>query len=152
MASPDTPHVAARPPRIVAIGGNGFSTQPDNLLLEEFILSLVRSTPPRVCFVPTASGDSEGYVTRFYRAFSQLDCRPADLPLFERQVEDLERFVLEQDVIYVGGGSTANLLAVWRIHGLDRVLKQAWHAGIVLCGVSAGMNCWFSASVTDSFS
>ena len=137
---------------IVAIGGAGFSTQPDNLLLERFILSLARTSPPRVCFVPTASGDSEGYVMRFYRAFGQLDCRPADLPLFERTVDDMEEFVLEQDVVYVGGGSTANLLAVWRTHGLDRVLERAWREGVVLSGVSAGMNCWFSASVTDSFS
>ena len=96
------------------MGGGGFSMEPDNLLLDEFILSLARSPRPRVCLVPTASGDPEGYVARFYRAFAALDCRPADLQLFPRMVDDLESFVLAQDVIYVGGGSTANLLAVWR--------------------------------------
>lgn len=135
--------------RVVAMGG--FPTQPDNRLLERFVLSLSRSETPRVCFVPTASGDAEGQVVRFYRAFAELDCRPADLGLFARTVADLESFVLAQDVIYVGGGSTANLLAVWRTHGLDRVLRLAWEAGVVLCGASAGMNCWFEASVTDSF-
>jgi dipeptidase E len=133
------------------MGGGGFSMEPENPLLDRFVLSLARSARPRVCFVPTAGGDPEGYVARFYRAFSALDCRPTDLQLFARTVGDLRSFVLEQDVVYVGGGSTANLLAVWRAHGLDRVLAEAWHEGVVLCGISAGMNCWFSGSVTDSF-
>ena len=126
--------------------------EPDNLLLDQFVLSLARSSPPRVCFVPTASGDAEGYVARFYRAFTSLDCRPSDLQLFNRSGSDLESFVLGQDVVYVGGGNTANLLAVWRLHGLDRILRMAWEEGVVLCGLSAGMNCWFAESVTDSFS
>jgi dipeptidase E len=101
--------------------------------------------------VATASGDAEGYVAGFYRAFAKHDCRPADLGLFDRRVGDLRRFVLEQDVVYVGGGNTASLLAVWRAHGLDSILREALDAGAVLCGVSAGMNCWFQASTTDSF-
>jgi dipeptidase E len=136
---------------IVGMGGGGFSEEPDNPLLDRFVLSLARRERPRVCFVATASGDSEGYVARFYRAFAEHDCRPADLGLFDRLVGDLRRFVLEQDVLYVGGGNTASLLAVWRTHGLDAILREALDAGAVLCGVSAGMNCWFEASTTDSF-
>jgi peptidase E len=137
--------------RIVAMGGGGFSMEPDTPLLDDFVLSLAREPTPRVCFVATASGDSPQYVRDFYRAFAPRDCRPSDLALFDRRIADLRAFVLEQDVVYVGGGSTANLMAVWRTHGLDRVLAEAWHAGIVLCGISAGMNCWFRESVTDSF-
>ncbi len=137
--------------RIVAMGGGGFSMEPDNPLLDEFVLSLARTPRPRVCFVPTAGGDNDGYVARFYRAFAALDCRPAELRLFEREVLDLESFVLAQDVIYVGGGNTASMLAVWRAHGLDQVLRRAWAGGVVMCGLSAGMNCWFRQSVTDSF-
>jgi dipeptidase E len=137
--------------RVVALGGGGFSMEPGNPLLDRFILSLVGTERPRVCFVPTASADSESYVLNFYRAFTALECCPGDLPLFERQIEDMESFVLAQDVIYVGGGNTANLLAVWRVHGLDRVLARAWEEGVVMCGISAGMNCWFEQSVTDSF-
>jgi len=133
------------------MGGGGFSMEPDNPLLDTFVLSLARSPHPRVCFLPTASGDAEGYVARFYRAFAALDCRPTDLQLFARTVGDLEPFMLEQDVIYVGGGNTASMLAVWRTHGLDGLLRLAWEEGIVLCGLSAGMNCWFTESVTDSF-
>jgi hypothetical protein len=95
--------------RIVAMGGGGFSMEPGNPLLDEFVLSLARSSQPRVCFLPTASGDADSYITRFYRAFAALDCRPAELRLFNRDVLDLESFVLAQDVIYVGGGNTANL-------------------------------------------
>jgi dipeptidase E len=137
--------------RIVAMGGGGFSMEPENPLLDEFVLSLTRAPRPRVCFVPTASGDPDGYVAAFYRAFAALDCRPSDLGLFARTVGDLRAHVLAQDVVYVGGGSTANLLAVWRTHGLDRILEEAWREGVVLCGISAGMNCWFQQSVTDSF-
>jgi peptidase E len=115
------------------------------------VLSLAGRERPRVCFVATASGDEPAYVTGFYRAFAARDCRPSDLGLFERRIADLRAHVLAQDVVYVGGGSTANLLAVWRVHGLDRVLREAWDAGVVLCGISAGMNCWFQSSVTDSF-
>jgi peptidase E len=133
------------------MGGGGFSMEPDNPLLDEFVLSLARSSRPRVCFLATASGDDESYATGFYRAFAALDCRPSDLRLFDRSVLDLESFIRDQDVIYVGGGNTANLLAVWRTHGIDRLLRRAWEQGVVLCGLSAGMNCWFTQSVTDSF-
>jgi dipeptidase E len=137
--------------RIVAMGGGGFSMEPENPLLDEFVLSLARSSPPRICFVPTASGDADSYLVGFYRAFAARRCRPTDLQLFRRTVEDLEAFVLAQDVIYVGGGNTASMLAVWRAHGFDRLLRRAWAEGVVLCGLSAGMNCWFEGSVTDSF-
>jgi dipeptidase E len=133
------------------MGGGGFSMEPENPLLDQFVLSLAPGPRPRVCFLATAGGDADSYVMRFYRAFGRLDCRPTDLSLFAREVADLEAFLAEQDVVYVGGGSTANLLAVWRAHGLDRALRGAWERGAVLCGISAGMNCWFEGSVTDSF-
>jgi dipeptidase E len=133
---------------IVAIGGGG---PPDIAPILRFIAGLARRERPRVCFVPTASGDDLGAVVRFYRAFSGLDCEMADLPLFHRTAGDLAAFVREQDVFYVGGGNTANLLAVWRTHGLDELLREALTDGAVLCGSSAGMNCWFEASTTDSF-
>ena len=107
--------------RIVALGGGGFSMEPDNPLLDRFILSLVRRPSDRGSASSRRRARSFGGLRAgFYRAFSRLDSRPSDLQLFDRQIEDLESFVLAQDVIYVGGGSTANLLAVWRAHGLDR--------------------------------
>lgn len=84
-------------------------------------------------------------------AFSQVDCTPSDLTLFNRTVGNLEEFVLSQDLVYAGGGNTANLLAVWRAHGLDQVLRRAWQEGVVISGISAGMNCWFEQSLSDSF-
>jgi dipeptidase E len=143
---------------IIAIGGGGPTTQPYNSLLDDFVLSRARRTPARVCFVPTASADSHTYIARFYRAFSGR-CIPTDLTLSDPPglprrpptTADLPAFVAEQDVFYVGGGNTANLLALWRAHGLDRLLGDAWRAGAILSGISAGMICWFEASVTDSF-
>ena len=142
--------------QIVAMGGGGFSMEPDNPLLDDYVLGLARtsrdrSSGARVCFVPTASGDSENYCLRFYDSFARRNCVPSHLPLFVRKPGDLRSFVLEQDVIYVGGGNTVNLLAVWRAHGLDRILREALSGGTVLCGISAGAICWFEAGVTDSF-
>lgn len=136
--------------RIVAMGGGTF-WQPYDPTRERFILSLARRSRPRVAFLGTASGDSDKYTANFFRAMSELDCTPTDLPLFERRDRDLRRAVNDLDVIYVGGGNTLSLLAVWRAHGLDEILRDAWQAGVLLCGVSAGMNCWFEQSVTDSY-
>jgi dipeptidase E len=136
---------------VVALGGGGFSMEPDNPLLDDYVLSLARCRKPRVCFVPTASGDSESYCLRFYDAFVPRSCTPTHLPLFKRRTADLREFVLSQDVIYVGGGNTANLLAVWRVHGLDAIFREAHKQGVVLCGISAGSLCWFEGGVTDSF-
>jgi peptidase E len=138
--------------QILAMGGGGFSMEPDNPLLDDYLLSLAPDgRRPRVCFVPTASGDSDGYSERFLAAFGPDRAEASVLSLFNRTVADLDAFVQEQDIIYVGGGNTANLLAVWRVHGLDVALEKAYQQGVILAGISAGMNCWFEASVTDSF-
>jgi peptidase E len=128
----------------LAIGGG------DGWFAEE-VFALARRPRPRVCYVGTASGDPESALLRAYRAFAPLECEITDLSFFERTVADLAAFVREQDVFWVGGGSTANLLAVWRLHGLDALLREAYDGGAVLAGVSAGMNCWFEGSTTDSF-
>jgi peptidase E len=133
------------------MGGGGFSHDGDDVLLDDHVLSLTGKDRPRVCFVPTASGDADSYVERFRDAFPATRAEASVLTLFAREVADLRGFVLSHDVVYVGGGSTANLLAVWRVHGLDRILEEALEAGVVLAGLSAGMNCWFDGSVTDSF-
>ncbi len=140
------------------MGGGGFSMEPDNPLMDEFVLSLVPDRPARICFVPTASADSAHYIVKFYRAFSGRAV-PVDLTLFDStflprqpaETAELESFAADQDIFYVGGGNTANLLAMWRAHGLDRILHEAWVRGAVLCGVSAGMICWFRDGLTDSF-
>jgi peptidase E len=139
-----------RPPQIVAFGGGGFSMEPGNPLLDDYVLSLVGRERPRVCFLPTASGDADHYVVRFYRTFCESSCEASHVSLFRREcgVADLERHLLTRDVIYVGGGSVLSLLGAWRAHGLDRILRRAWQAGVVLCGGSAGSLCWFAEGVT----
>ena len=143
---------------IVALGGGGFPVEPDNPLLEDFILSLASRKPAKICFVPTASADAAPYLVRFYRAFSGR-ALATDLTIFDTtslprrpsNTSDIASFVAEQDIIYVGGGNTANLLAIWRTHGLDKILRDAWVNGAILCGVSAGMLCWFQDGLTDSY-
>jgi peptidase E len=132
------------------MGGGGFSMEPENPLLDRYILGLSRAERPRVCFLGTASGDAQGYIERFYSAFAQHPCTPTHLSLFSPPQADLRAFVLEQDVIYVGGGNTKSLLALWREWGLDSIFREAWEQGIVLSGVSAGSICWFDQGVTDS--
>jgi peptidase E len=142
--------MAPRERQIVAMGGGGFSME-ETPLLDDYVLRLTGQDRPRVCFVPTAAGDADNYLARFYRSFNADRCRASDLALFTRTIQDLRAFLLTQDVIYVGGGNTANMLAVWRVHGVDAILRGAWEAGIVLCGLSAGGLCWFEGGVTDSF-
>jgi len=139
-----------RPPQIVAMGGGGFSMEPENLLLDRFVLSAAKVPAPKVCFVGTASGDSQIYLDRFYAAFGSLTCVPSHLSLFQPATADLRGFVLEQDVIYVGGGNTRNLLVLWREWGLDAILREAWLGGIVMAGISAGSICWFEQGLSDS--
>jgi len=137
--------------QIVALGGGGFSEEPDNPLLDDFILSLTGRERPRVCFVGTASGDSQRHLDKFYGAFTEDRARASDLSLLRKSdISDLQVFLLDQDVIYVGGGSTVNTLAVWRVHGADRALHRAWEVGVVPAGISAGMICWFRAGLTGS--
>lgn len=143
---------------IVAMGGGGFSMEPDNPLLDDFILSLAPRTPARVCFIPTASADSAQYLVKFYRVFSgraiATDLTIFDPPAVPRNpsnTSDIASFIADQDILYVGGGNTANLLAIWRVHGLDQLLYEAWCNGTILCGISAGMICWFRDGLTDSF-
>ena len=135
--------------QIVAFGGGGFSMESGNPLLDEYVLGLSRSERPRVCFLPSASGDADHYVVRFYQAFGADRCEPSHVSLFRRgDSRDLREHLLAQDLIYVGGGSVISLLGVWRAHGLDVVLREAWESGVVLCGVSAGSLCWFAEGIT----
>jgi dipeptidase E len=141
-----------RLPQIVAFGGGGFSMEAGNPLLDDYVLRQTGVERPKVCFVPTASGDADHYVVRFYRAFSPTRCEPSHLSLFRRDRAaaggDIAAHLLDQDLIYVGGGSVVSLLGVWRAHGIDEILREAWRRGVVLCGLSAGSLCWFSEAVT----
>lgn len=128
--------------------------EPKNPLMDDYVLELSGAERPRICFLPTASGDADHYVVRFYRRFGAGRSEPSHVSLFRRDTSagavegNLEDHLLSQDVIYVGGGSLKSLLGAWRAHGLDRTLRRAWKKGVVLCGLSAGSLCWFQDSVT----
>ena len=141
----------ARPPQIVAFGGGGFSMEWGNTLLDEHLLALTGVERPRVCFLPTASGDADHYVVRFYRAFPASRCEPSHISLFRREtgVGDPRGHLLAQDLVYVGGGSLISLLGTWRAHEVDVALREAWRAGVVLCGGSAGSLCWFAEALSS---
>jgi peptidase E len=133
--------------RIVACGGRElFYPQ-----LIDYVFSLARRPRPRVAFVGTASGDSPDYLLTFYQQLAGLDCEPTHLELYHRTVDDIDAFFGDQDVVIVGGGNTANMLAIWRLHGVDRALRAAYETGTVLTGWSAGCICWFEGGTTDSF-
>jgi dipeptidase E len=135
--------------QIIAMGGGGFSMEPKNMALDAYVLEQARAEVPSVLFIPTASGDSDAYVARFYAAFAGLRCRPRHLPLF-RTSGVLRDTVLSHDVLYVGGGNTRTMLAVWREWGLPEAIREALENGSVLAGLSAGAICWFEQGVTDS--
>ncbi len=142
-----------RTPQIVALGGGGFSMEKEGSLLDDYVLSLTDALRPRVCFLPTASGDADHYVVRFYRRFSS-DCQASHLSLFRRDQgtggveDDFATHLLAQDLIYVGGGNVVSMLGAWRAYGLDAILRKAWRKGVVLCGPSAGLLCWFAEALS----
>jgi dipeptidase E len=136
---------------IVALGGGGFGSAGRDDPLDDFVLGLSGVERPAVCFLPTASGDSDSYVVAFHAAFPPVRARATHLPLFARDGRNLREHLVAQDVIYVGGGNTVNMLAIWRAHGVDAALREAWEAGVVMAGMSAGALCWFEGGITDSF-
>jgi peptidase E len=136
---------------IVALSSGTLTGEPQSKRLNDYILSLTSTSRPKVCFIPTATGDSSDYVVDFYASFPARRCEPSHLLLFNRTIQDLRSFILSQDVLCVAGGNTANMLAIWRTHGLDSILREAWQQGTVLCGWSAGALCWFEGGSTDSF-
>src|SRR5215467_4656105 len=139
---------------ILAMGGLRSSLSQREALpgLIAHALSLSGAVTPRVCVLNTANGDDPGSYQRFYARLSQQRVLVSHLQLFTMpNVDDPEDLLLSQDVIFVGGGSVANMLAVWRVHGIDRIMRRAWESGVVLAGVSAGAICWFEGGTTDSF-
>ncbi len=122
---------------------------PDNPTLDDYALGLTGVERPKVCFLPTAAGDADSYIDQFYDAFPPERAHAKHLPLFRRG--DYPGRLLNSDLIYIGGGNTANLLAIWRLHGIDLAVREAWEAGVVVVGISAGACCLFEACLTDSF-
>jgi peptidase E len=139
---------------ILAIGGlrSPLSQREPLPALITHALSLSGAATPRVCVLNTANGDDPVSYQKFYAILSQNGARVSHLQLFTMpNVDDPEDLLLSQDVIFVGGGSVANMLAVWRVHGVDRIMRRAWESGVILAGVSAGAICWFEGGTTDSF-
>tara|TARA_B100000497_G_scaffold98860_1_gene111598 strand:+ start:602 stop:1300 length:699 start_codon:yes stop_codon:yes gene_type:complete len=136
--------------QIIAIGGGGFGRNPGDGVIEQYILDQTGKEKPNICFIPTATGDNEAYKVNYYSTFSKLDCNPIHLDFFKR-TPDLEQLIPQQDAIFVGGGNTKSMLAVWKDWNLDKLLKEAYEKGVVMSGVSAGANCWFERAVVDSW-
>lgn len=140
--------VAPAKKRIFAVGG--WKSPKEALPLMRFFIGLTGKPNPKVCLLPTASGDAAESVVAYYDVMNRLDCRPRHLRLFQpSRVDDFEAYLLDMDAIYVGGGNTLNMLAIWKAHGIDRVLQKALEKGIVLGGSSAGMICWFEQGCSD---
>lgn len=142
-------------PRILASSGGFIASdrwavmEPGGIIRE--LLRLTGKDRPRLTFVMTASGDDRSYLTRSYSAFRGWSIDLAHLELFSQPNTDPRDLLLNSDAVWVGGGSVANLLAVWRVHQLDEVFAEAWAEGVVLGGVSAGSICWHVGGTTDSF-
>lgn len=134
------------------MGGGGFTMGERSAALDRHVLALTGKPVPKICFIPTASGDTRELVLRFEERFGSWPCEPTALSLFhlDESRVDPRRHVLAQDAIYVGGGSMRNMLAVWRAHGIEEALRAAWERGAVLAGVSAGAMCWFQGGISRS--
>lgn len=135
--------------KIFVMGGGGFTRDP-HLKLEKYLLSLCEVKNPKIGFLPQASNESRDYIVKFYQSFLSLGAQPSWISLFGRVEPGWEAELLNQDIIYVGGGNTRSMLALFKEWGVDKVLREAYNRGIILTGLSAGMICWFKEGVTDS--
>lgn len=124
--------------------------EPENPLLDNYLLAQSSKDRPSVCFLPHATDNAQGQTVAFFKAYASLRANPTYLSLFAAHTADIEGYLMEQDIIYVGGGNTRSMLALWREWGLDDILRRAGENGTILAGVSAGANCWFDACSTDS--
>ena len=136
--------------QIIAIGGGGFGREIKDLKIEKYIVNQSNIDNPSVCFIPTATGDDKGYIDNFYKAFNSLNCKTSHIDFFKRTI-NLEEHINQQDIIFVGGGNTKSMLAVWKEWGLDSILHKAYQNGTIMSGVSAGAICWFKNGITDSW-
>ena len=136
--------------QVIAIGGGGFGKNGDCSEIEKYLLKQIKRSRPKICFIPTATGDSDSYKADFYSTFSKLNCLVTHIDLFKR-TKNLKKTILDQDIIYVGGGNTKSMLAVWKEWGIDKILLNAYNNGVIMSGVSAGAICWFTSGVTDSW-
>ena len=136
--------------QIIAIGGGGFGREIGELKIEKYIVKQSNKSKPKICFIPTATGDDQGYIDNFYKAFDSLNCVTSHIDFFKRTI-NLENHILKQDIIFVGGGNTKSMLAVWKEWGLDKLLMDAYKDGTIMSGVSAGAICWFENGITDSW-
>ena len=138
------------PGHIIAIGGGGFGRNPNKPVIEDYIVNLSSSKKPTVTFFPTASAEDTGYIVNFYTAFSKLNCNAQHISLFKK-TPDLKSIIDDSDIIYIGGGNTKSMLAVFREWNLDKLIIDAYNQGKILSGVSAGAICWFEKGITDSW-
>ena len=136
--------------QIIAIGGGGFGRQIKDLKIEKYIVSQSKNKNPSICFIPTATGDDQGYIENFYKAFDSLNCKTSHIDFFKRTIK-LDKHIAGQDIVFVGGGNTKSMLAVWREWDLDNILNNAYQNGVIMSGVSAGAICWFNKGITDSW-
>ena len=135
---------------IIAIGGGGFGRNNSSQLIEEYLLSISGKDYPKICFLPTATGDNDSYIVRFYSIFTRLKCIPSHIEFFKRTI-DIENHIMDQDIIFVGGGNTKSMLAIWNDWGMSQLLQDAYNKGVIMSGVSAGAICWFTSGITDSW-
>ena len=135
---------------IISIGGGGFGRNISSFLIEKYILNVSSEKSPKICFIPTASGDDDTYIVSFYSVFTRLNCIPTHIDFFKRTI-DINDHIMNQDVVFVGGGNTKSMLAVWRDWGMNNILKNAYNKGVIMSGVSAGAICWFTSGITDSW-
>ena len=136
--------------QIIAIGGGGFGRDPKHNKIEKYILEQTNKTNPRILFIPTASAEDKSYIDNFYACFKFLSCEPSHISFFSRTPR-LNGVFNKADVIYVGGGNTKSMLAIWREWKVDILLRRAYDRGVVMAGVSAGAICWFKQGITDSW-
>ncbi len=135
--------------QIIVCGGGGFTKKESSLVMEKYILAQTKKVNPKICFLSQASNESPSYILKFFETFLALGAQPSWVSLFGSVTEDWKDKIMNSDAIYVGGGNTKSMIALWKAWGVDYVLKEAYNKGVVMSGLSAGMICWFQQGITD---
>lgn len=136
--------------QIIAMGGGGFGGETSNHKIDQYVLKLTQKAHPKICFLPQASAEDQNYIVRFFETYTKLQAEPSWVSLFGCVKERWREHLLQQDVIYVGGGNTKSMMALWQVWGVDQVLSEAYERGVIMTGISAGGICWFEEGITDS--
>lgn len=135
--------------KLLIIGAGGYTLEPDSYLIDQYFIERIGKTNPKICLLPTACADRPETIESFNVCFQGYGAKTSHISLFTVEIEDIESHLIQQDGIYITGGNTKSMLALWKEWGVEQALRKAYEAGVTICGISAGAMCFFDEGLSD---